>query len=279
MHHAKPTSHLKTLIELFDREWQRFSFPSFGFWRDRGWNGTGSGFELNYYTRGANAVVQDSRTLHFKHGDLIYVPDDVRSSFCEEGSFDLYYLMFRFDCPDLNARMAELFRCLEFEKAPLPMPGLQAEFRALITELRMDRQISVTAKIYFLHIFVRIYMDQIENTGHPHKHEVIVRQVIEDIQERMDSGGKILLPDIAARHALNERYLNQLFKNVTGTTIGKYVLSARIESAKRLLETTAMPITEIAIVSGFYDGAHFSKAFKANVALTPQEYREQNGFL
>ncbi|MBO7742761.1 helix-turn-helix domain-containing protein [Paenibacillus sp. MWE-103] len=278
MNSFKPASHLKSLIELFDREWHRFSFPAFGFWRDRGWNGAGSGFELNYYTRGTNTVVQDKRTLRFKHGDLIYVPDDVRSSFCEEGSFDLYYVMFRFDAPDLNARMAELFRLLDFEAAPLAMPGLQAEFRAFMTELRMDRHVSVLAKNYFLHIFVKIYMELAEHAGHRNKHELIVRQVIEDLQERMDIGGKILLPDVAARHGLNERYLNQLFKAVTGTTIGQYVLAARIESAKRLLETTTMPITEIAIVSGFYDGAHFSKAFRASVSRTPQEYRGQHGY-
>lgn len=275
----KSASQLKELIELFDREWHRFFFPSFGFWRNRGWNGVGSGFELNFYTRGENTVIQDKRTLCFRQGDLIFVPDDVRHSFCKDGSFDLYYLMFRFNSSELNARMSDLFEQLGMGTAPLAMPGLSADFRNLITELRMNRQISVLAKQYFLHIFMKIYMDQMEGTGHRNKHKVIVRQVIEDIQERMDAGGKILLPEVAARHSLNERYLNQIFKTVTGTTLGKHILSVRIEGAKRLLETTSIPITEIAVVSGFYDGAHFSKAFKASVSLTPQEYREQHKYL
>jgi transcriptional regulator GlxA family with amidase domain len=187
--------------------------------------------------------------------------------------------MFQFDHPDLNAQMRELFDKLEIWTVPLQMPGLQAEFRALITELRMSRQISIMAKHYFLHIFVKLYLDQMQNTGHRNKHEQIVRQVIEDIQERLHVGGKILLPEVAANHSLNERYLNHIFKSVTGTTLGKYILSIRIEGAKRHLETTSMPITEIAIVTGFYDGAHFSKAFKASETITPQEYREQHAYL
>ncbi|MFC5653829.1 helix-turn-helix domain-containing protein [Paenibacillus solisilvae] len=272
-------SHLKALIELFDLEWNRFSFPSFGFWRNRGWNGPGSGFELNFYTRGENTVIQDKRKLSFRQGDLFFVSDKVRHSFCSDGSFDLYYLMFQFDCPDLNERMRYLFEQLEIGTAPVSMPGLQTEFRALITELRVDRQISVLAKHYFLHLFVKLYMDQMQSSEYRNKHEQIVRQVIEDIQERLDAGGKILLPVLAARHSLNERYLNQIFKSATGTTLGKYILSIRIEGAKRLLETTSMPITEIAIAAGFYDGAHFSKTFKASETMTPQEYREQQAFL
>lgn len=275
----KSASQLKELIELFDREWHRFIFPSFGFWRNRGWDGAGSGFELNYYTRGKNTVIQDKQTLSLSQGDLIYVSDAVRHSFCKDGAFDLYFLMFRFNSSELNARMSDLFEQLGMGKTPLAMPGLSTDFRNLFIELRMNRQITVLAKQYFLHLFVKIYMDQMMGTGQHYKHKAIVRKVIEDIQERMDFGGKILLPEIAARHSLNERYLNQIFKTVTGTTLGKYILSIRIDGAKRLLETTSMPITEIAVASGFFDGAHFSKAFKASVSLTPQEYREQRKYL
>ncbi|GIQ66778.1 hypothetical protein PACILC2_53460 [Paenibacillus cisolokensis] len=278
-HHPNPASHLKELIELFDREWHRFSFPSFGFWRNRGWNGAGSGFELNFYTRGENTVIQDKRTMSFRQGDLIFVSDNVRHSFCRDGSFDLYYLMFQFDRPDLNARMRHLFDQLDIGSTPVSMPGLQADFRNLMTELRMGRKMSVMAKHYFLHIFVKIYMDQMQRSGHRNRHEQIVRQVIEDIQEELDASGKILLPAVAARYSLNERYLNHIFKSVTGMTLGKYILSVRIEGAKRLLETTSLPITEIAVVGGFYDGAHFTKAFKASEAMTPQEYRKQHAYL
>lgn len=277
--HLNTATHLKELIELFDLEWHRFSFPSFGFWRNRGWDGAGSGFELHFYIRGENTVIQDKRTISFRQGDLYYAPDNVRHSVCSDGEFDLYYLGFQFDSPDLNTRMRDLFNHVEFGQVPMSMPGLQADFRALMTELRLNRQISTMAKLYFLHIFMKIYMHQVQSTGYRNKHEQIVRQVIEDIQERLDDGGKILLPAVAERFSLNERYLNHMFKSVTGMTIGKYILSIRIERAKRLLETTSKPITEIAIVSGFYDGAHFTKTFKASESMTPQEYQKQHAYM
>jgi AraC family transcriptional regulator of arabinose operon len=276
-HHS--ASPLKALIELFDSEWNQFSIHSFGFWRNRGWDGAGSGFELNYYTRGENTVVQDSRTLTFKQGDLFLVSDSVHHSYCPEGSFDLYYLMFHFDRPELNSRMRSLLSQLKLVIEPLSVPGSQSDLHALITELRMNRQVSVLAKHYFLHIFVKMHMVLMQSTGQRNKNERIVRQVIEDIQERLDNGLKILLPEVAARHSLNERYLNHIFKTITGTTIGQYILSFRIEWAKRLLEATSLPITEIAVVTGFYDGAHFSKAFKASQAVSPLDYRLRHAFL
>jgi AraC family transcriptional regulator of arabinose operon len=275
-HNPSSASHLRALIELLDREWHRFAFTSFGFWRDRGWNGASSGFELNFYTRGENTVIQDKRTMTFKQGDLVFMPDKARHSFCDDGSFELYYLMFQFDRPDLNAQMRKWFDQLDIRTAPLAMPGLQNDFRALMTELGMNRQNSMMAKHYFIHIFVRVYMEQMHSAGHRNRKEQMVRRVIEDIQEQMQAGGKILLPELAARHSLNERYLNRMFKSVTGTTLGKYMLTMRIEGAKRLLETTSMSITEIAIDTGFYDGAHFSKANKSSESMPPQEYREQH---
>ncbi|CAM3980852.1 helix-turn-helix domain-containing protein [Paenibacillus alkaliterrae] len=275
-HSASP---LKALIELFDSEWTQFSIHSFGFWRNRGWNGAVSGFELNYYTRGENTVVQDKRTVSFKQGDLFLVSDSIRHSFCSDGSFDLYYLMFHFDRPELNSRMRSLFSQSKLETEPLSVPSLQSDLHTLITELRMNRQTSVMAKHYFLHIFVKIHTVLMQSAGQRNKHERIVRQVIEDIQERLDSGLKILLPEVAARHSLNERYLNHIFKTITGTTLGQYILTFRIEWAKRLLETTSMLVTEIAIVTGFFDGAHFSKAFKASQAISPLDYRMRHAFL
>ena len=49
-----------------------------------------------------------------------------------------------------------------------------------------------------------------------------------------------------------------------------------MERAKQLLTETDLPLAEIAVQIGCADYRHFTALFRAQVALTPSDYREQN---
>ena len=66
----------------------------------------------------------------------------------------------------------------------------------------------------------------------------------------------------------------KLFKECNGTTPQNYLISCRIENAKRLLTETDYSIRHIAESVGFADALYFSKVFKKNVGLTPSEYKK-----
>jgi hypothetical protein len=57
-----------------------------------------------------------------------------------------------------------------------------------------------------------------------------------------------------------------------GLTPCQLRLQYRIRLAQRLMET-AMPLTEVALRSGFYDQSHFIKTFRQWVGVTPRAYR------
>lgn len=58
-----------------------------------------------------------------------------------------------------------------------------------------------------------------------------------------------------------------------GTTVHGYVERLRMEKAKSLLENTANKIKEIALGCGYWDAAHFTKAFKRYYGSTPKNIR------
>ncbi len=66
---------------------------------------------------------------------------------------------------------------------------------------------------------------------------------------------------------------SQQFKHRFGVSPVKYLASMRIELAKRLLIETALPVNEVALRSGFSDISSFQRNFKANVSVTPTQYR------
>lgn len=68
-------------------------------------------------------------------------------------------------------------------------------------------------------------------------------------------------------------HLNRLFLKHTGQSIHKYVLTRRIEEAKRLLLNSTLNLTDIAERVGFNSTSHFSSYFKQVVGLSPYRYR------
>lgn len=82
---------------------------------------------------------------------------------------------------------------------------------------------------------------------------------------------------LASRVYLTPKYLSQLFRTETGITIVRYLLSLRIEKAKKLLtENKELKSYEVAEQVGYSDPVAFSKIFKKLVGMTPREYREQS---
>ena len=70
-------------------------------------------------------------------------------------------------------------------------------------------------------------------------------------------------------------HLTRVCKSILGSSPNELVRQRRLLEAKRLLEYTRLPISEIAHKSGFRDPAYFSRTFKSCVGLTPQDYRSE----
>jgi transcriptional regulator GlxA family with amidase domain len=72
---------------------------------------------------------------------------------------------------------------------------------------------------------------------------------------------------------MSTRDFSRAFRDQLGTTPAAYVESARVEAARRLLETTDGGIDGIARRCGFGTAATMHRAFKRTISVTPGEYR------
>lgn len=105
-----------------------------------------------------------------------------------------------------------------------------------------------------------------------HSDKVVVKaqlQINENLQK------KINLNDLAASLAVSYRTLIRRFKAATGNTPSRYLQKVRIETAKRLLETTNMNLESIIEQIGYSDLSSFNILFKRFTELTPKKYRQQ----
>jgi len=77
-----------------------------------------------------------------------------------------------------------------------------------------------------------------------------------------------------ARHACtSERTFNRRFRQETGTTPLKWLHAQRIDHARRLLETSALPIETVAVRCGFGSAAILRQHFRRVTSTTPTAYR------
>jgi AraC-like DNA-binding protein len=72
----------------------------------------------------------------------------------------------------------------------------------------------------------------------------------------------------------NYTYLANLFSEVQGTTIEKFLIAHKIERVKELLVYNELNLTEIAYLMHYSSVAHLSAQFKKVTGLTPSHFKQ-----
>ncbi|MFH8562364.1 GlxA family transcriptional regulator [Streptomyces sp. NPDC017988] len=80
---------------------------------------------------------------------------------------------------------------------------------------------------------------------------------------------------LAARMCLSERHFARVFKQETGTSPAEYVEAARVEAARRLLESTDCSLEQVAAGAGLGSVETLHRAFRRQLASTPAAYRRR----
>lgn len=105
----------------------------------------------------------------------------------------------------------------------------------------------------------------------PHK----LRRAIALIDHHLsdEEEGRVALRTVARDVHMSYFHFSRAFKQSMGMTATNYIAERRIERAKKLLEETELPISEIALRSGFSSQSHFTTAFRRLAGATPKAFR------
>jgi len=97
--------------------------------------------------------------------------------------------------------------------------------------------------------------------------------VLEYVARHLDR--PLSLERLAAVAGMDLFRFARAFKQSTGSSPHRYLLEARITRAKALLGERGLPITEIALQTGFATPSHFSVTFRRITGVTPRAFRDQ----
>ncbi len=86
----------------------------------------------------------------------------------------------------------------------------------------------------------------------------------------------IKLEDVASHIYLSPYYFSKLFKKHIGIGFNAYLNNCRIMHAKKMLQSSGIPVATIAKNLGFSQTSYFCKVFRKNCSMSPQEYRDKH---
>lgn len=152
--------------------------------------------------------------------------------------------------------------------APLDM------MHALITD-RMGADFARRVSDWYLHTAVAEAIDpqrasSAERFGTHHR---VLLAVLEKMEASIEQP---LRREAMARWAgVSARHLNRLFSTHQSGTFSAAYKAIRLKHARRLLEQSALSVSEVAFATGFSNAAQFSNAFAAVYGIRPKTARKQ----
>jgi AraC-like DNA-binding protein/mannose-6-phosphate isomerase-like protein (cupin superfamily) len=86
---------------------------------------------------------------------------------------------------------------------------------------------------------------------------------------------QLSVSDYAEKLSVTQHHLNLVAKEITGKTATEVIRARTILEAKRLLTFTDFTVTEIAFRLGFEENSYFSRVFKKETNISPNEFKNQ----
>ncbi|WP_182871335.1 AraC family transcriptional regulator [Rhodopirellula sp. JC639] len=114
---------------------------------------------------------------------------------------------------------------------------------------------------------------QIEELRSPGGTVAAFADVIAHLHRHYDD--PLTTPLLAKMADLSVSQFERRFRKAFGCSVRQYLVRIRVENATKLLTETSQTISQIALATGFYDHAHFSRSFRQLMMVSPSDYRRQ----
>lgn len=152
----------------------------------------------------------------------------------------------------------------------LVKPFVEEELHALVEQLLRSRK-GLLKKIAQTFIEKQTNRESIMDDD-----DIVFIQKVSEIIHREISNFELSTQLIAEKMHMSTSHLNRKIKSMTDLSTTGYILSIRLNKAKKVLITTQKAIGEVAMECGFSDFAYFSRTFKKEFGITPSQYQRMS---
>ena len=245
-------------------------------------------FEIIYVRSGFLAVSISGESYIGKTGDAFVVsPGNLHLMGSQTGTVDYYtflfplkYISFRTD-DMLDEKLLEPLNSGHLMICPRVKDTAKELCEQLIEiyEAKKDESESkittqVRTKIILLQFILEMWKKGFVIENDTSGRNTVEKEMVSYIQQNFT--GKISLREFGEQFHLSEKYISRYFKDHFHITLSQYVTYLRLEHAKQLLQDTDIPVTDVAMQSGYQNVSYFIRSFQKAYAVSPLKYRKNN---
>ncbi len=162
--------------------------------------------------------------------------------------------------------------------ARVPRSVLTAENLGLLDQVlevnrRKDAFFQLETRVLLLMFLLEVIRCQPPDRFDAAPGDTMQKELLEYI--RLNYRSRLTLEELAERFHLSPKYLSRYFKEHFHLTFSKYLSHLRLTQAKALLETTELPVTEIAMSCGYGSVSFFIREFGRANGAAPLQYRRR----
>ena len=245
-------------------------------------------FEIIYVRNGFLTVSISGESYIGKTGDAFVVsPGNLHLMGSDTGTVDYYtflfplkYISFRTD-DMLDEKLLEPLNSGHLMICPRVKDTAKELCEQLIEtyEAKNDERESkittqVRTKIILLQFILEMWKKGFVIENDTSGRNTVEKEMVSYIQQNFT--GKISLREFGEQFHLSEKYISRYFKEHFHITLSQYVTYLRLEHAKQLLQDTDIPVTDVAMQSGYQNVSYFIRSFQKAYAVSPLKYRKNN---
>ena len=211
-----------------------------------------------YTLEGVGKINIDGTTYTAESNTLIVINAKVSLKYwCAGQEWNFWLFEYK---TDQNIIPANKLQSILLDKTDLMLCGLALE------EIKHENVLLATA--YFQALYYSAYK-KIENSINTYQFEII-DSALSYMRSNLSS---FSVSDLCSCLHIEERTFRNIFSVYMKTSPKKYFETIRLEESKRYLESTNIPISQIASSLGFSSSGHYSTAFRKAYNITPAQYR------
>ena len=224
------------------------------------------GFVINGATASKNIYFADGTVLNTGPNEVYYLPkgshyrvEDAVPSGCWAINFALlqdiaekpFSLQFR--NPEAILKLFKDATAAWRERSDICNPLIRKSIYELIVRIKKEHR--------------RSYL--------PSKKELLIQPAV-DVINRDFTKDSLSVKGLAEACGISEAYFRRIFMDKFSLSPKQYIISMRIEYAKRLLQSAQFSVSEVAQLCGYFEHCHFSREFTKYAGVSPRAYCKTN---
>ncbi|MBQ2823266.1 MAG: AraC family transcriptional regulator [Oscillospiraceae bacterium] len=235
-----------------------------------------NGFNLHmvFYTRkGSGRLFYLGQEYCLSRGDIIILNKDIPYEYIpDDEHWHTSWITFSgaFAAETLSAFRLDGGKVIHYEN-PEPVNDMFRKMMGILKQQEHDWIYTSSALLYSLLTELSVHSADMSGEQGITDDEGYLGRAFEFINENFRRD--ITLEEVASAAGVTPEYFCRIFRRRMNMRPFEYVAKMRVQEAKKLLETTSVPVSEIGCAVGYHDKSYFGSVFKKYEGISPSAFR------